>query len=154
MRSFRSRCSIVGCNDHRPHARQRCGRPTQCWHLVSRHRIPGQTAARGWPEHFFPRSSFSNSACMLISAYIFLRRRFLSCKALIWQIICALIPMYFARHLQNDALLIPCSRHSSETGNRLQLAAGLQEFGVRYILSSSSKPSHASCRENSISASP
>ena len=40
--------------------------------------------------------------------------------------------------------------YGGETGNRLQPAAGLQEFGVRYILSSSSKSSHASCRENFI----
>ena len=45
-------------------------------------------------------------------------------------------------------------KYGGETGNRLQPAAGLQEFGVRYILSSSSKSSHASCRENFISTSP
>ena len=44
--------------------------------------------------------------------------------------------------------------NGGQTGNRLQPAAGLQEFGVRYILSSSSKSSHASCRENFIPASP
>jgi hypothetical protein len=50
---------------------------------VSRHRVLGQTPAQAlsvnarihlpgssWPDHFFPRASFSNSACMLISAYV------------------------------------------------------------------------------------
>ena len=37
---------------------------------VSRHSFLGQTPTQGWPDHFFPRASFSNSACMLISAYV------------------------------------------------------------------------------------
>jgi hypothetical protein len=50
---------------------------------VSRHHVLGQTPAQAlsvnarihlpgnrWPDHFFPRASFSNSACMLISAYV------------------------------------------------------------------------------------
>ncbi len=38
--------------------------------------------------------------------------------------------------------------------HRLRLGAGSQEFGVRYISSSSSKSPQISCRENSTSASP
>jgi hypothetical protein len=36
--------------------------------------------------------------------------------AFIWLTMDASMPPYFARHLQNDALLIPCSRQSSATG--------------------------------------
>jgi hypothetical protein len=66
---------------------------------VARHRFLGQTPTQGWPGHFFPRASFNNSACMLISVYIFFSRRFSSSKAFIWLIIDASIPPYFARHL-------------------------------------------------------
>lgn len=48
---------------------------------------------------FFPKASFSSSACMLISAYIFFSRRFSSSRAFIWLIIEASMPPYFERHL-------------------------------------------------------
>ena len=80
-------------------------------------RIGDQTHTKtNRPRHFFPRASLSNSACMLISAYIFFSRRFSSSIAFIWLIIDTSMPPYLERHLQKEALLIPCSRHNSGTG--------------------------------------
>ena len=53
---------------------------------------------------------------MLKSANIFLCRRFSSSLAFVWAIIDASMPPYFARHFQNDALLMRCSRRNSATG--------------------------------------
>jgi len=36
--------------------------------------------------------------------------------AFIWLIMDASMPLYLARHLQNEAVLIPCSRHKSGSG--------------------------------------
>ena len=82
--------TITGLADTKGAAGQRNADPVQ------RHRSPGHLpalsltadasiclSAKGWPRHFFPRASFSSSACMLISAYIFFSRRFSSSKAFI-----------------------------------------------------------------------
>ena len=84
---------------------------------LHRHRLLGQLPALSWPRHFFPSASRSRSACMLRSANIRFSRRFSSSSAFIWLIMAASMPPGFARHLQNVALLIPCSRHSSGTGS-------------------------------------
>jgi hypothetical protein len=64
-----------------------------------------------WLGHFFPRASFSKSACMLRSAYIRFSRRFSFGGALgpvafaphsmafIWLTMDASMPLYFACHL-------------------------------------------------------
>jgi len=49
----------------------------------------------------------------------FLRRLFSSSSSFILAINDAFLPPYFARHLKNDALLIPYSRQSSEMGTPL-----------------------------------
>lgn len=53
---------------------------------------------------------------MLLSAYIFFSRRFLSSRAFIWLVIDASMLPYLDRHLYKDAVLIPRSRQSSGTG--------------------------------------
>ncbi len=79
-------------------------------HPSQRQCFPGHFSALRWPRHFFPRASLSSSACMLISAYIFFRRRLLrraidsldqllfrlrSSRAFIWLIIEASMPPYW-----------------------------------------------------------
>lgn len=49
--------------------------------------IGGHLATMRWPAHFFPRASFSRSACMLRSANIRFSRQFSSSKFFIWLII-------------------------------------------------------------------
>src|SRR5690606_21394184 len=85
--------TIAGLADTKGAAGERDAHPTQ------RHCFPGHLSALRWPCHFFPRASLSNSACMLISAYIFFNRRFSSSRDFIWLIIEASMPPYLARHL-------------------------------------------------------
>jgi hypothetical protein len=54
--------------------------------LMARHRLLGHLAALRWLRHFFPRASFSRSACMLRSAFILFKRRYSSSMAFIWLI--------------------------------------------------------------------
>ena len=61
--------------------------------------LHGHLSSLRWPYGFFPRASFSKSFCMLISAYIRLRRRFSSATAFICDTIDASMPPNFARHL-------------------------------------------------------
>lgn len=83
---------IIGLADAE---RSTCQRDT---HTALRHCFRGQPPALRWPRYFFPRASFSRSACMLKSAYIRFSRRFYSSRASIWLIIEASTSPYFARH--------------------------------------------------------
>src|SRR5690606_24467917 len=76
------------------------------------HRLLRHLAAARWLHHFFASASWTISALIRSSAYIFFSRRFSSSSSFSLAIIEASMPPNFARHLSNVAALMPCSRHN------------------------------------------
>lgn len=68
------------------------------------------------PHHFFAMVSWMISALSRSSAHILLKRRFSSSSSLSRAMSDASMSPNLASHLQNIAVLMPCSRHSSGSG--------------------------------------